>query len=242
MITISRMCRFTVIGLLILIACMANALCAEPNATGSLWPEGADKAVDMSDKKIAGQLEEVKGNVADLGSEDYFTSYNAYHRMSQQRTLLISSLVDLVNSDSASRAYGGPVHRAILLLGEMRSPEAVYALTKLLTFLPDTRSAMPTPREEYEYYFPAAEALAAIGQPAVSQMVNAISTSDDAKVRRLAVWVLIKIGGKDQAVFQLELKAAATTDKSSKQRLRLAVDSVKWYKPDRSSPYRLADK
>lgn len=84
----------------------------------------------------------------------------------------------------------------ILLLGETRSKAAIPILLRNLTFLPsrhpDEDDGDRSPRT-YEF-FPAAVALARIGQPAIPALKEIVATAPrNALERRIALWIMLEM-------------------------------------------------
>lgn len=94
---------------------------------------------------------------------------------------------------------------AMEVLGNLRGPEAIEALSKKIDFLPRSSELRICRFEcDTESYFPAAVALVSIGHPSAAAMRDLLLSAEDPKKRRLAMWVLIQSLGRTQAECETE--------------------------------------
>lgn len=91
---------------------------------------------------------------------------------------------------------------AIKGLGELRAAEAAGQLSRHLMYLPEKLTA--DDRFTTEMYYPAAVALARIGQPSIQYMLERIGYAGSSDERNLAAWVIMTVEGKSQAMHRLD--------------------------------------
>ena len=91
---------------------------------------------------------------------------------------------------------------AIRGLGELRAAEAAGQLSWHLMYLPEKLTA--DDRFTTEMYYPAAVALAHIGQPSIQYMLERIGYAGSSDERNLAAWVIMTVEGKSQAMHRLD--------------------------------------
>lgn len=175
------------------------------------------------------------GNVADLECKNHITRQYAYDGLLFQRQKQIDKLLEIAGKKDVDGSFYGTFHLAVMALGELRATQAVWLLSENLTYIyPNV--VCSTEIRDYEAYFPCAESLRLIGEPAIVPMMNIISSSDDALRRRLAIWVIMEIEGKDQAVCRIDRAAAEEAAGTVKARLKTASDYIRSYKPDTNHP------
>jgi hypothetical protein len=142
-----------------------------------------------------------------LLSENPYERSVAFDRIVSERETLIRDLISVVTRGDTDKAYNGPLHRAIRLLGKFRATEAVTVLSSRLTYLPDYPGGVVFVDEmgPREAYYPCALALRDIGEPSIRAMVGTIgqaSTSEEEG--NLAAWVIMEIEGKEQAAHRFD--------------------------------------
>jgi hypothetical protein len=131
---------------------------------------------------------------------------------------------------------GEEVLDAIKTLGALGGAEEVDLLARRIDYLASDLSPRICRFEcETETAFEAAVALAAIGAPSVRATEEILSKDEDAKKRRLALWVLVNVLGKEVAECAVETWVAAAQVKNSgtqrKQLLERALTDVRSYQP-----------
>lgn len=137
-----------------------------------------------------------------LLSADHNDRAMAFIRIKESREATIERLLSVVRSGDGDVRYGGSLHLAIVVLGELRASRAVGVLAEKLLFVPD--EFVLTERISSQRYFVAAVALVEIGVPAVDEMVAVLRNDRDEQKRKLAAWVLLEVLGEREAVARLE--------------------------------------
>lgn len=88
----------------------------------------------------------------------------------------------------------------IAILAAMRASEGVGLLTERIDVLARGWSPQVCRFEcESEWYYPAARALVSIGDPSIPAVRELLLHSEDPTRRRLGVWVMVRVLGKDTA-------------------------------------------
>lgn len=164
-------CIYLLLILIVPMSAFAQAAPDSPPQNGFKWPESLQTPVDQA---LLAQEESIRDNIAGLSAADLLVRNQAFDRIKLRRLQTIDGLLTLVKSKGITTSFGGPLHRAIVLLGEYRAVQAVPDLSERLTYLPDGGAAEFT-GEASESYYPAAQALATIGQPAVPSMVRVVA-------------------------------------------------------------------
>lgn len=153
-------------------------------------------------------LQSREGLAAALGSPDAGTRVRARTTILRERISLVQGLIDTVRCGTDANAltgmeilYGGSKHLAILLLGDLRAPEAipVLAVSIMCRVRPLYGSYGATSTIVAQY--PAADSLAKIGTPAVPTILARLGRCTDPLERQICVWILTQIEGSDLAKF-----------------------------------------
>jgi len=181
-----------------------------------------------------GYGEKMKTSIASaLLSTEPLTRQAAFDQVVGERKTTVQELISILGRSNVDRLYQGPLHRAIVLLGELRAKEAVAPLSGLLSYVPqdfETEEQIPT-----EAYYVATVALVEIGFPAIEAMLAKIRNADDKLERELAAWVIMEIEGKEQALNRIEAltrRAAARTT----GRFQGAARYIETYEPTFEPP------
>ena len=141
-----------------------------------------------------------------LLSKNPLERQSTYNEVLAQRENIIRQLLAILERKDADASYQGFYHRAIVLLGKLRAKEAVERLANILEYVPEnfeTEEMLPS-----QAYYVAAQALVQIGQPSIPAMMTKIKHAGSLNERNLAVWVVMEIEGKDQALNRFETAAA----------------------------------
>jgi hypothetical protein len=113
-------------------------------------------------------------------------------------------------------------HLAIILLGELRAPEGVPVLQQNLGYTNPKTLYVDEPLEMD--WYPAVEALARIGMPAVDPMVARLSeVAPKTKESRQCCWILKEILGVKLARARIEIAIEETKDQTAKGNLKAAL-------------------
>lgn len=118
-----------------------------------------------------------------------------------QRHELINQYMGRLTPPNASTDPDPQFDLAIKGLGELRAIEAAGMLSQHLMYLPE--KITPDDKCTTEMYYPAAVALARIGEPAVQFLVDNIRHGYGDE-RKLAAWVVMTIESKAQAIHRLD--------------------------------------
>jgi len=139
--------------------------------------------------------------ISKLQSLDPLIRQAAFDTLVNDRKDAIAKVLTILKQEDIDKAFNGPLHRSIELLGHWRASEAVPALTGILLYIPNgfiTDEMIPR-----EAYYVSAVALVHIGEPSIGAMVERIRSSKSKSERQLAAWVIREIEGKEQAQYRL---------------------------------------
>jgi hypothetical protein len=132
--------------------------------------------------------------------------------------------------DSTSLPWHDSKHLAILLLGDLRAPEAIPALLKNLEyrnprkFLVDGYELGPV---EGPGWHPAVESLIKIGMPAVGPAIEKLGAyTQDCLGRRLCIVVLKQVLGPRLAKVRLEMAVDEAKDDAARANLKAALEQL----------------
>ncbi len=113
-------------------------------------------------------------------------------------------------------------HLAILHLGDVRGSAAVQVLLDNLEY----RNARDRGGSYLDVggWYPAGEALAKIGMPAVKPVIDKLSTySGDSKGSEICCWILTKVLGAELAGQRVNIEIRRIRDETAKQNLKAAL-------------------
>lgn len=162
-----------------------------------------------------------------LTSSDKKERDAACNSLLQERATVVNELIAIVKDKDTDKAFNGPLHYAIALLGKMRAVEAIPVLTEKLYYIPtgyDTDES-----NEYQEWYVAAPALIQIGEPAIPSMMEIIRKDTDQNHADLATWVILKIEGKEQAKYRLKQAAEKSLpDKTAYENAMRFIDTYKY--------------
>jgi hypothetical protein len=168
--------------------------------------------------------------MAQLLSKNPLNRQAAADNVMKQRQETIRDLISITEKKDVDKTFGGPYHRAIILLGDLRATEAVGVLSANLTYLPGGCVIIDEVMETQAYY-PCAFALTRIGEPAIPAMIGRITQGSTPLERELAAWVVMEIEGKDQAAYRFASLGKTDMPGRNKDMLATAERFVKDYKP-----------
>lgn len=130
-----------------------------------------------------------------LSSKDEALANYAAYDFAGRRDEAIESLINVLESRKTHKVSERRLVRCIRFLGHyLRARRAVKPIVELLAFRPPKYVPnLEGQAQPYEYY-PAAAALAEIGQPAARSVVRVLASKRSTTLqRKLATWVLLRI-------------------------------------------------
>lgn len=172
-------------------------------------------------------------SVAGLLNSDPLKRQMAYQKIQKDQKALIGGLLEIIAKDDVDTTFNGPLHYAVVTIGELRAKEGIEPLLKRFMYVPDGFSTEE--RIPREFYYVSAVALKEIGAPAIEYMVKEIRTSEDQARRNLAAWVIMEVEGKDQALHRLNT-AASTFKDAQKERLISSAKYLETWEPRFGNP------
>ena len=139
-------------------------------------------------------------------------------RAETQREQVIKQLLKLLNAPNSSNNVK---RYAAYYLGQLRAVEAIDCLAAQITLKPN----FPVGGSLYVVESPwngepAVGALITIGTPSIPAAIRNLAESDNAKVRKLSLQVLVRIDG-DRDISQLRVQKALKAEKDSQKQARL---------------------
>lgn len=161
--------------------------------------------------------------VANLQSKKAFMRNQAVDAFLKDRKNSINDLIALVAQTGGKKYSDETRSAAAYLLGEMRAPEAVPALSRALAnpLGPDFRLDVS------RYDAPIFTALVKIGRPAVPAMIKNLEETDNANIRHNSIFVLSHVlGGKQHLLELLGKLKARTKDKAVAKRIEGVTEYV----------------
>jgi len=151
-------------------------------------------------------------NLHGLSDDQLVNLYNQYEAEENRREFVLRQ--QLASGDKETQ------YKAAFLLGATRSPSAVMPLISCLTLEDTNRQRGSGSRVWFWYRYPAVTALGTIGAPSVPQLIDVLATSDDQKVKALALVVFTLIEDDDK-VTEAVLSSAAGRETDHKRKARL---------------------
>jgi len=166
-----------------------------------------------------------------VDDDEYFTGWSSmtdfyppYRDGKSNRENLAAMLLTVLNDPETQKLAKCC---AAAYLGILRAPETASSLAANIT------NTVPRSHFKAAYnpacgsFEPFADALVAIGIPAIPALIRNLGESDDTGVRRISLRVLARIEN-DQDILQLRLKKAfaGETDPRKKARLQLALQTI----------------
>ena len=151
-----------------------------------------------------------------LKSPDSNVRLEARFRIRRERRTIIKGLMQIAGSQDAGedeqaeeRRYHSSKHLAIVLLGELRTEEAVRVLWKNLTYRVKVLFGGIGETHGIGSRYPAAGSLAKIGKPASEYVASRLVVTEDALRQEIAAWILKEVEGRDLAgqIIETWLKA-----------------------------------
>ncbi len=139
--------------------------------------------------------------LGELTSSDRETRAKSLMRIARQREEAVSCLLLVVDSDATD---DDTRHDAIALLGEHRAVSAIQVLLKHLEFAPHMCISEDIPLARY----PAANALAMIGNPAAARIIEYLQRSEHPLTEqrlRIFAFILYQVDGKTLALQRLRI-------------------------------------
>jgi hypothetical protein len=122
-------------------------------------------------------------------------------------------------------------HLAILLLGDLRAPEAVPTLLENLEYS-NPREVFRTGPLDQGAWFPAVEALIKIGMPAVDPVVERLGRCDAEGLQRWnCCWILEKILGPKLAHMRVQFAIEEARDAKTRENLQEAIKRLPFPQP-----------
>lgn len=144
---------------------------------------------------------DIQGIVQKLCSQDIIQRKKAYEQILNQRTELLHVLLRIAATEKSSYDELDERYLAVLLLGEMRAPEAVDILIRGITFSPP---GMITREDSPIAPYPCVGALIKIGEPAVRAILERIHQVQDKDTLTLYVLVIQMVEcSREVAVFKI---------------------------------------
>ncbi len=192
---------------------------------------------------VAGMCLSEPGTSSNAGVEDScLLSEDLEERQAYLKTALelrdsqVSELIELASEsvellpamepEEARYPWRDSKHLAIVHLGDLRGSAAVQVLLDNLEYR--------NPRELAGSYldvggwYPAGEALAKIGMPAVKPVIEKLgSYSADSKGSEICCWILTKVLGAELAKVQVEMAIRDTRDEGARKNLEAALPYLK---------------
>lgn len=176
-------------------------------------------AVSSRGEKEATETQPAKaGSVPNFAALDDKAASDAADAIVADRFVMERDLTAQLDSEKT------PANRKVLLvyvLGRMRSRQAVASLVKMVDFkAPFVEPKISVGRWDA---FPAVEALAEIGVPAVRRIVQVLPKETDAQRVRLMLTVIRQVEGQKPGLAWLENALAGAKDDTEKENLRNAI-------------------
>lgn len=159
--------------------------------------------------------------VASVRGNNMQTFENAANDLYVERQNLSRELLSILQDTKSSNFQKCS---AAYFLGEMRIPDAVFALAEHVTLRKEASDylvkGLPVMKE-----YPAVEALIKIGKPSTIQMIRNLEDSSDSLFRELSTRVIRDVEGADigRIIIQKAIKKQANSKK--KERLQAALSS-----------------
>ena len=170
--------------------------------------------------------------IANLDSKNARTRDEAVLTILEDRKKTVTELVKILSQSNGKEHSDGTRAVAAFLLGEMRSKEAVPALSKAFKNPPKAPGFMrESPRSGYAlnpYDEPIFTALVRIGRPVVPAMITNIEKTDNNVLRQGSLDVLSHVlGGKKHLLELLGKLQARAKDDAVVRRIKAATEHVR---------------
>lgn len=196
------------------------------NAQGPAHPSKIQIAHELLDEQLILAIQSINDQEASTGvsSVEWMDNYgDQYQDDIYYRKATISKLLSLLNDSnthSIAKCY------AATYLGMMHASEAATSLASNITIVvaQDSHHMECPPVGSFE---PMSDALITIGTPSIFAVIQNLEESDDLKVRKPSLNVLIQIEG-DKDIVRLRLQKAldAQSNTVKKARLQLAIKTL----------------
>lgn len=166
-----------------------------------------------------------------LRARDARARLEATHALRLEREALSrffsEALRDIREARSPDRAFEGPTHRVLAAVEDWRIADGSADLAQLVTFELD-RSTFPAGAKYHpSAYYPAARALAAIGDgEAIRHVLRNLRQAVEDTSQRINTWVLFSIHGEGLSRAILERAAVEAPAGPERSRLKEAADRV----------------
>jgi hypothetical protein len=166
------------------------------------------------------------GPLEELQSEKSATRAHAYEKVGAEIE------VEHLGKKYYKYPFRDSKHLATLLLGEFRAVEAIPVLLKNVEYK-NHKSLATDYDQTWPTWYPAAEALAKIGMPAVKPLFDELSgISELNRRRKLCCNILIEIMGKELASFALKEHLAEVKDETKKANLEAGLKFIESWDND----------
>ena len=169
--------------------------------------------------------------IINLKSAELDVRENAAKKIAEQRENSIKLLIQLISKndlnstakDNSDNPWHATKHFAILLLGDFRSTEAVSILVDNLTYR-NPRQIFTYDYMDVDGWFPAVEALAKIGMPAIDPVIAKLATfPEGSQGYKNCCWIIRAVLGEKLGRYKLQLAAEEAKDPEVKQKLLAAA-------------------
>lgn len=151
----------------------------------------------------AAVVREARSPIEGLVSPNVDERVATKHRLVAERQAIIKDLILLVKEPPEEAPGTRPEHQsralAIQLLGELRAAEAVDVLVAHLTLKTPVSVGSLGQLIGPGTNYPAAGSLARIGAPSLERAWYLIQMSDDPLTRKLCVWIVREVEGREVA-------------------------------------------
>jgi hypothetical protein len=161
-----------------------------------------------------------------LLSQDGAVIHEAKTELLAARAKLIADLSAIIRDHENQLWRRASVHAAILILGEMRAPEAAEVLASYIAFpqqLPPAGRRPVVISAGSTTHWPAAEALIKIGMPCVPALLDKLAQTDNTDEGEACLAVLHALRERDSVWELLEKAIARETDAGRRFRLEAGL-------------------
>jgi HEAT repeat protein len=187
-------------------------------ALGLLWSTLGGAATTKPGPRKDPMLTELESESADVRRAAVEKIVGSQRETSQK-------VADLLTKYLAAPGREGTAKDLILLLGKLRAVDHVPLLVRALTFKVFYRNTKRP--QTIEDLYPAVQALADIGGPAIDPVLARMQHEDGEEVQRTGAAVLRAILGASRAKLILESAIQSTRSRETKARLTQAVKLLK---------------
>ena len=138
---------------------------------------------------------------AGLTEADAARRWAAVQKIKGEHEKLVAELIFVVESSDKKLAVNSSAEFAVLLLGDLRAVDAVPVLIKNIEFRGPGKTGEPTPAAGY----PCVHALAKIGGPAVTSIIERLGKPATENELKLFATVVRMVDGKELALARIDL-------------------------------------